>query len=54
MMNIAVCDDEIIVGAEIEHYLIRIFNSLQVEHDIDIFLMVRNYAATWKQERTMI
>lgn len=37
MIYVAVCDDELKIGAEVERALIEIFNAMQVEHDIDVF-----------------
>ncbi|MCL2361328.1 MAG: LytTR family DNA-binding domain-containing protein [Defluviitaleaceae bacterium] len=37
MVYVAVCDDETKIGAELECALIKIFDNMQVEHDIDVF-----------------
>jgi len=37
MVYVAVCDDETEIGAELECALIKIFDNMQVEHDIDVF-----------------
>ncbi|MCL1844101.1 MAG: LytTR family DNA-binding domain-containing protein [Defluviitaleaceae bacterium] len=37
MVYIAVCDDEVKTGAEIERALIEIFGKLNIEHEIDVF-----------------
>jgi DNA-binding LytR/AlgR family response regulator len=38
MVRVAVCDDEVKTGADLERALINIFRNMQVEHDIDVFL----------------
>jgi len=38
MIYVAVCDDETKIGAEVEHALINIFDSMQVKYDIDVFI----------------
>lgn len=37
MVMVAICDDEIAIGAELEWALIDIFTSLNVKHQIDVF-----------------
>ena len=37
MIYVAVCDDEIKIGAELESALINIFGRLNIKHDIDVF-----------------
>ena len=37
MVMVAICDDDIKIGAELERALIDIFDSVQVKHDIDVF-----------------
>ena len=37
MIYVAVCDDEIKIGAELERALIDIFSKLNIEHEIDVF-----------------
>jgi len=37
MVYVAICDDEIIIGAELERALIDIFNKLSVKCEIDVF-----------------
>ena len=37
MIYIAVCDDEIKIGAELERALIDIFSKLNIKHEIDVF-----------------
>jgi len=37
MVYVAVCDDDIKIGAELECALIKIFDNMQVEHEIDVF-----------------
>ena len=37
MINIAICDDEIGIGAELENFLIDIFGKLNVKCEIDIY-----------------
>jgi DNA-binding LytR/AlgR family response regulator len=36
MLFVAICDDEIGVGAELERSLITIFNELNIQHEIDV------------------
>lgn len=38
MVMTAICDDETAIGAELERVLISIFDAMQVEYDIDVFL----------------
>jgi DNA-binding LytR/AlgR family response regulator len=37
MVMVAICDDDIKIGAELERALIDVFTKMQVEYDIDIF-----------------
>lgn len=37
MLYIAICDDEMKIGAELERILIDIFSKLNVKHEIDVF-----------------
>jgi len=37
MVSIAICDDEIKVGAELERDLIDVLSKLKVEHEIDVY-----------------
>ena len=37
MIYVAICDDEIKIGAELERTLIDIFSKLNIEHEIDVF-----------------
>jgi DNA-binding LytR/AlgR family response regulator len=37
MINVAICDDEIKIGAELERALINIFNILNIKYEIDVF-----------------
>jgi DNA-binding LytR/AlgR family response regulator len=38
MVMVAICDDDITLGSELERALIDIFNKMQVKHDIEIFI----------------
>jgi DNA-binding LytR/AlgR family response regulator len=38
MVTVAICDDEIKIGAELERALINIFDKLNVKYEIDVFL----------------
>ena len=38
MLTIAICDDEINIGAELESTLLTLFAELNVKHEIDVFL----------------
>ena len=38
MVMIAICDDDVSIGAELERSLIDIFREMRVEHEIDVFL----------------
>ena len=38
MLNIAICDDEQKIGAELEAALIDIFGKLHIEHEIEVYL----------------
>ncbi|MCL1987190.1 MAG: LytTR family DNA-binding domain-containing protein [Firmicutes bacterium] len=38
MLNIAICDDEINIGAELERTLTDILDTLNIKHEIDVFL----------------
>lgn len=38
MIRVAICDDEVAIGAELETILIDIFTPLNVDHEIEVFL----------------
>jgi len=37
MIMVAICDDDMTIGAELERTLIRIFNNFHIEYNIDVF-----------------
>ena len=37
MVMVAICDDDIAIGADLERTLINIFGNMQVEHSIEVF-----------------
>lgn len=37
MINIAICDDEKRIGAELERSLLEIFNKMNIKHEIDVY-----------------
>ena len=37
MLRIAICDDEVNIGSEIESILIQLLNKLSVKHEIDVY-----------------
>jgi DNA-binding LytR/AlgR family response regulator len=37
MVMVAICDDDILTGSQLEHVLVDIFHKLQVKHEIEVF-----------------